>query len=634
MTTTETNPRLGAALLYAQLGWPVVPLHTPIEGVCDCPKRADCQSPGKHPRTMRGLDDATLDESSVRRWWTMWPNANIAIDLARSQLVDIAPDSLEWFAEFTARGLPPTLQFASGGGPGHAHHLYARPEGCAVYRLTRTGEYDILSAGYAVMPPSLHASGRLYTWLGSVPIATPQASAPGWSVQMVSQRRQTTAEPGKAYDEDAPPVELRGDALDRWYGRLIDCKPNGTVDRSHSLWRLATVLLDAGCTPPFVEQLLADRDVALGWTKFQGRRDAATRYRVIVARAVAGRGPRVRPPKAKQKQKAQPLELLVTARQIADLEPEELQWFAWGMLAGGLITLLDGPPKRAGKTTLLLGMTRAILRGEEWLGQPTNYSPIIYMTEQSNPSFRRNLGRAGLLDRDDLYVLEASRVVQYRWAEVIDLMRNAARDIGARILIVDTLSQFSGIRGDDENKSGAAMEVLKPLQTATGEGLAVILSRHDRKSGGEVGESGRGSSVIAGGADTILHLQRLTGDQTGKERQRLLTGVGRLEETPEKLLIELVPGEEGEPSTYRAIGNQDEVRRQTLGMEILATLPTDPALAMDRKDLRELLACAANDLVRELWNLMKAHYVVRVGGGKTGDPFRYYQRLVEGEDDG
>ncbi len=158
---------LEAARQYAALGWPVVPLHTPREdGSCDCPKGADCgKNTGKHPRTMRGLDDATADDARVRHYWGMWPQANIGIDLARAGLVDIAPDSVEYYAEFIARGLPPTLRFASGGGDGHEHWLYTRSEDCPIYRLTETGRYDVLSAGYAVVPPSLHASGRRYAWL-------------------------------------------------------------------------------------------------------------------------------------------------------------------------------------------------------------------------------------------------------------------------------------------------------------------------------------------------------------------------------------------------------------------------------------------------------------------------------------
>lgn len=163
-----TNAFLDAALSYAAEGWPVLPLFSPREGVCDCPDtykaRGDC-TPGKHPRTAHGVKDASTDADKIRRWWTMWPAANVAIDLAGAGLVDIAPDSVVWHAEFIACGLPPTRTFVSGGGDGHQHYLYARPAGVPTTRICHEGEYDILSAGYVVMPPSLHESGRPYRWI-------------------------------------------------------------------------------------------------------------------------------------------------------------------------------------------------------------------------------------------------------------------------------------------------------------------------------------------------------------------------------------------------------------------------------------------------------------------------------------
>ena len=43
---------------------------------------------------------------------------------------------------------------------------------------------------------------------------------------------------------------------------------------------------------------------------------------------------------------------------------------------------------------------------------------------------------------------------------------------------------------------------MQPLQqAAAAEGLGVLVSQHERKSGGEVEDSGRGSSAFAGAAD-------------------------------------------------------------------------------------------------------------------------------------
>jgi len=378
-----------------------------------------------------------------------------------------------------------------------------------------------------------------------------------------------------------------------------------------------------------VEQLLAETDVRLGWTKFSGRRDALERYRVIVEHAVAGRGPgpvRIR----SQRVAADQLDLFLTAAQLAEVEDEEIRWYAFGYLAGGLVTELDGKVKQAGKSTFVSALCRCILEGEPWLDQATRYSPIVYLTEQSAPSFKRNLKRSGLLGRSDFHILLWSKVRGWKWEDVVTLARRKCAAVGAGILIVDTLGQFSGVRGDGENSSGNALVVMEPLQAAAADGLAVLASRHDRKSGGDVGDSGRGSSAFTGAVDVVLHLQRVPGDRAGKERQRLLEAISRFEETPEQTLVEL---NEDEPFSYRAIGDVEQVRSVRLRQEILANLSVDPDLGMTISDLRELLSCDRSALSKALWELMKDRLIWRTGAGKNGDPYKYCLRPQQEVDD-
>ena len=448
------------------------------------------------------------------------------------------------------------------------------------------------------MPPSLHRSGRHYAWESSgLTDDWTTHSSPDWVVKLLNTRSQRVVASVNDRDQDGPPIELRGEALERWHGRLFDARPDGNVDRSQSLWRLSTILLEAGLSRAFVEDLIETRDGALGWTKFSNRRDAHARYRVIVDRAVAGQGPgRARVGTPKPVRSEVDLGLFMTAEELADLEDEEIRWYAHGMLGSGLITELDGKVKQAGKSTLLAALCRSILEGEHWLGQPTRYTPIVYLTEQSGPSFKRNLKRAlACWSRADLHVLLWSKVLGWKWEDVVVLARRKAAAVGAGVLIVDTLGQFSGVRGDGENSSGSALVVMEPLQAAAADGLAVLVSRHDRKSGGDVGDSGRGSSAYAGAVDVVLHLQRLPGDREGKERQRLLEAISRFEETADNTLIEL-NGEE--PYEYRAIGDVEVVRAVHLRAELLANLSTDPDLGLGLTELREMLglvtaACSA-----------------------------------------
>ena len=76
--TAPGTPMLTAALNYAARGWRVLPLHTMRMGRCSC-TRAGCPSPAKHPRTLTGSTGASSDLAQVRKWWAMWPDANVGV---------------------------------------------------------------------------------------------------------------------------------------------------------------------------------------------------------------------------------------------------------------------------------------------------------------------------------------------------------------------------------------------------------------------------------------------------------------------------------------------------------------------------------------------------------------------------
>jgi hypothetical protein len=76
------NPLLEAALARAREGACLLPVWwTDGSGTCACPKGSGCSSPGKHPLTPNGLDDASNDPATITRWWPRWPKANIGTAL-------------------------------------------------------------------------------------------------------------------------------------------------------------------------------------------------------------------------------------------------------------------------------------------------------------------------------------------------------------------------------------------------------------------------------------------------------------------------------------------------------------------------------------------------------------------------
>lgn len=155
-----------------------------------------------------------------------------------------------------------------------------------------------------------------------------------------------------------------------------------------------------------------------------------------------------------------------SAPEIAAATTAEPEFVAEPWLACGALSELDGKIKSAGKTTFATFMCRAILEGAAFLGKPTRRSPVVYLSEQSPATFREALRRADLLSRDDFRALFWHDTIGARWPDIARAAREECRRVGARVLVVDTLPQFAGVRGDAENDAGAALEAMAPLQEA------------------------------------------------------------------------------------------------------------------------------------------------------------------------
>jgi Bifunctional DNA primase/polymerase, N-terminal len=178
---------LQVALSYAGRGWPVFPLHTPVNARCSCGKRG-CSSIGKHPRTPHGLKDATTDAVIIRQWWARWPAANIGLVTGEPSglvVVDIDPRSggdvtLEDL-EAEQGPFPETVEALTGGGGRHLFYRHPRERVTSGADSLGPGVDVKADSGYVVGPPSLHASGRRYEWeVSSHPDDVPLAPLPSW----------------------------------------------------------------------------------------------------------------------------------------------------------------------------------------------------------------------------------------------------------------------------------------------------------------------------------------------------------------------------------------------------------------------------------------------------------------------
>jgi hypothetical protein len=300
--------------------------------------------------------------------------------------------------------------------------------------------------------------------------------------------------------------------------------------------------------------------------------------------------------------------------EIATMQ-EPVEWIVPGFVVKGGITEL-GAKVKAGKTTLVMKLVRAVGDGLYFLDRPTLKTPTVYLTEQPSASFRQAMERAGLLGRDDFRFLRHGDTRGMPWTEVAAEAIDECARTHAVLLVVDTLPQFACLKGDSENNAGDALAAMQPLLRAAADGIGVILTRHERKSGGEVGDSGRGSSAFAGAVDIVLSLRRPEGN--AKRTHRVLQALSRFSETPAELLIELTD------AGYVALGDPHEAALKEVKASILATIPKSETEAVDLKELTANTKVPRSTIQHAVEELLADRTLSRTGEGKRGSPFLYF----------
>jgi hypothetical protein len=201
--TCDAPSMLEAAIRWAELGYAVFPVHSFANGSCSCNPGGPCQakppSPGKHPRTANGFKDATTDAARIRGWWSTWPDANIgwATGTASGRFVlDLdGPAGFAALAELEREhgALPTTMTVRTGREDGGEHRVFRMPQTDVRNSSARIGpKIDIRgSGGYAILPPSSHASGRRYALVGG----DRPADCPAWVLALLSKPRIAPTQP-------------------------------------------------------------------------------------------------------------------------------------------------------------------------------------------------------------------------------------------------------------------------------------------------------------------------------------------------------------------------------------------------------------------------------------------------------
>lgn len=140
-----------------------------------------CEPGGKRPLvSWKDYQDRLPTADEVDHWWSQWPNANVGLILGRGMFaVDI--DSFEGRENLERAGvkLPDDAPISA---TGKGAHVFL--SGTCGDRVGLVKGVDIRGVGYVVAPPSVHPSGRIYTWV--IPFNGAPPAAPAALMSMIA----------------------------------------------------------------------------------------------------------------------------------------------------------------------------------------------------------------------------------------------------------------------------------------------------------------------------------------------------------------------------------------------------------------------------------------------------------------
>lgn len=286
---------------------------------------------------------------------------------------------------------------------------------------------------------------------------------------------------------------------------------------------------------------------------------------------------------------------IVTAAQLAEVAPERPHYVLWGYLARGCITQLAAKMK-LGKSRFVMDAVSKIVHGADFLGHMTEKTSVLYLTEEGAVTFRRGLERYDLTECETLHVFLRREAIGMSWAAVGDFVLEYITTNCIGLVVVDTLTDWAGITGDKENDAGVALEAMRPLRLWADAGASVLAVRHEGKQGGDVGDAARGSTAFGGAMDILCALRRPSGTQNPYQRE--LKAVGRFDDTPQDVVVELLGGlEEGR---YEMVGETHQTQRLAAERAVIDLLPDHMDERVDEAYLVEASGMSRSTVKRTL----------------------------------
>lgn len=271
-------------------------------------------------------------------------------------------------------------------------------------------------------------------------------------------------------------------------------------------------------------------------------------------------------------QKSGKLDLLT--EQVGDLLHEDFPpeiWIVDQLIPDKSVTILSGSPGSF-KTWLYMEIAVKVAKGQTAFGNfNTKQTSVLVIDEESGrPRLQKRFKQLGAMDDLPIYLMSR---VGYKMNQLYaDGIAEKAQELGAGLVIFDSLTRFMGEK-TDENASGDMAKLMDYYRQLADAGLSVLILHHNRKENAgsfNPAQSLRGSSDILASVDCHIAVNRIGQSESVKLTQTKNRDIW--EPTPFELRFQ----ENASEFEYLGAGKTPlEKHRELLDhvLEVVTTLP-------------------------------------------------------------
>jgi len=445
--------------------------------------------------------------------------------------------------------------------------------------------------GYVVAPPSVHADGKTYRRIGKKKKVLPLPEALQDALLRPKKERAKSSE--QTYREPFDTAQaLKG---------VPEGERDSTIFKLTCKLRRADVpqdfaerlVLDAArkCDPPFDEDLALEKVERAYETYLPIEEDNEMDSFRSNPKGELGNETNFNP---------------VSAGDLLSKELPEIPWLWEPYIPTGSLFLLVAYMK-VGKSTFAYALITSIAQGKPFMGGKTKKGGVLILAvEEHGRDVTRRLKSFGMQPEHPIHVHTGCLSNNKKTLKAI---REYVIANKIKLVLVDSLSRFWNVWDENDN-ARVTREVSPLLDLARETGAAIGLIHHERKSGGEGGRNIRGGSALFGLVDQALMLDHRQG---GTRNQRVLKTLGRYEESPPEVIIEL------EGTEYRVLGTPEELNEDEVKSEIVNILRDGTP-----RDIKTLVNDSGHNeaIIRKAIKKLEES-IITEGKGVKGSPHTY-----------